>query len=169
MKPSYTTSLIIGAVTGSIMGVVLATYVTATGGIGSLSAEIEGGDVVPTIAPAASAMWITVIIAGLVGGFVLAVATKAIASVIDPEAATSSVTVIGTIGAVVSATVAVVVVPLGVTVLGSITEGLAVIGVADLFIVAAIAGLVAGASVVWLSYVLARRPEHAEDPELLAA
>ena len=151
------------------MGVVLATYVTATGGIGSLTAESVGADVVPTIAPAASAMWITVIIAGLIGGFILAAGTKAIASVIDPEATTASVTVIGTIGAVVGATVAVVVIPLGITVLGSVTDGLAIIGVADLFVLAAITGFVAGASVVWLSYVLARQPEHTEDSELLAA
>jgi hypothetical protein len=169
MKPSYTTSLFIGAIAGLMMGVVFATYATATGGVGSLTAEIVGADVVPTIAPAASAMWITVIIAGLIGGFILAVATKAIASVIEPDAATASVTVIGAVGAVVGATVAVVVVPLGITVLGSITNGLAVIGVADLFVLAAVTGLVAGACVVWLSYVLARKPQEAQDPDLMAA
>jgi hypothetical protein len=132
MKPSYTTALIIGSVAGLIMGVVLATYITATGGVGTLSAEIQGADVVPTIAPAASAMWITVIIAGLIGGFILAAATKGVASVIDPDAATASITVIGTIGAIVGATVAVVVIPLGVTILGSVTDGHAIIGVADL-------------------------------------
>lgn len=169
MKPSYTTSFIVGAVSGLVLAVVLATYVAATGGVPSLTAVLEGSDVVPTIAPAASSMWITVIIAGLIGGFILAAATKAIASVIDPEAATASVTVIGSVGAVVGATVAIVVMPLGVTVLGSITDGAAIIGVADLFILTAIAGLVGGGSVVWLSYVLARQPEPKDDPELLAA
>jgi hypothetical protein len=169
MKPSYTTSIIIGSVVGLVVGVVLATYIGATGGVPSLIAELDGADVVPTIAPAASAMWITVIIAGVVGGFVLAVGTKAIASVIDPEASTSSVTVIGTLGAIVGATVAVVVFPLGVTILGSVTDGLAIIGVTDLIVLAAVTGLVAGGSVVFVSYVLARQPEHAEDPELLAA
>ena len=169
MKPSYTTSLLIGAVAGMIMGVALATYITATGGIPSLTAEIEGAEVVPMIAPAASAMWITVIIAGLIGGFILAAATKAIASVIDPDADTASFTLIAAIGAIVGATVAVVVIPLGITILGSITDGFAVIGVADLIVLAAIAGLVAGGTVVWVSYVLARQPHHAEDPELLAA
>jgi len=169
MKPSYTTSLVIGSVLGLVMGVVLATYIAATGGVPSLIVELEGADVVPTIAPAASAMWITVIIAGLIGGWILAVGTKAIASVIEPEGDTVSVTLIGTIGAVVGATVAVVVMPLGITILGSVTDGLAIIGVADLIILAAITGVVAGGSVVWLSYVLARQPQHVEDTDLLAA
>jgi hypothetical protein len=169
MKPSYTTSLLIGAVVGLVMGVAMATYVTATGGIPALTAELDGAQVVPTIAPAASAMWITVIIAGLIGGLILSVGTKSIASVIEPEAATASLTLIGTIGAVVGAVVAVVIVPLGITILGSVTDGMAIISVADLFVLAAIAGLVAGGSVTWLSYVLARQPAHAEDPELLAA
>ena len=169
MKPSYTTSLVIGSVLGLVMGVVLATYIASTGGVSSLIVELEGADVVPTIAPAASAMWITVIIAGLIGGWILGVGTKAIASVIEPEADTASVTLIGTIGAVVGATVAVVVMPLGITILGSITDGLAIIGVADLIVLSAITGLVAGGSVVWLSYVLARQPQHAEDTDLLAA
>jgi hypothetical protein len=169
MKPSYTTSLLIGAVVGLVMGVAMATYVMATGGIPALTAELDGAYVVPTIAPAASAMWITVIIAGLIGGLILAVGTKSIASVIEPDADTASLTLIGTIGAVVGAVVAVVIVPLGITILGSVTDGLAIIGVADLFVLVAIAGLVAGGSVTWLSYVLARQPQHAEDPELLAA
>lgn len=169
MKPSYTTSLIIGSVAGLVMAVALATYITATGAVPSLTAELDGADIVPTIAPAASAMWITVILAGLIGGFILAAATKAIASVIDPEATTTSVTVIGTIGAIVGATVAIVVIPLGVTVLGSITDGLAIIGVADLFMLVAVTGVVAGGSVAWLSYVLARQTQPAPDPDLLAA
>jgi len=169
MKPSYTTSFVVGAVSGLVLGVVLATYIAATGGIPSLTAVLEGADVVPTIAPAASAMWITTILAGLIGGFILAATTKAIASVIDPDATTASVTVIGSIGAVVGATVAMVVIPLGVTVLGSVTDGAAIIGVADLFVLAAITGLVGGGSVVWFSYVLARQPQPAEDPELLSA
>ena len=169
MKPSYMTSLLIGSVLGMVMGVVLATYITATGGVSSLIVELEGTKVVPTIAPAASAMWITVILAGLIGGWILAVGTKAIASVIEPEAETSSVTLIGTVGAIVGATVAVVIMPLGITILGSVADGLAIIGVADLIILAAVAGLVAGGSVVWLSYVLARQPQHVEDTDLLAA
>lgn len=169
MKPSYLTAFIVGSVTGLVMAVVLVTYVTATGGIPSLSAELDGADVVPTIAPAASAMWITVIVAGLVGGFILAAGTKAVASVIEPEAATASVTVITTVGAVVGATVAMVVMPLGVTILGSINDGTAIIGVADLVLLAAVTGLLAGGSVVWLSYLLARQPQPTADPELLAA
>ena len=89
--------------------------------------------------------------------------------VIDPDADTAPFTVIATIVAIVGATVAVVVIPLGIMILGSITDGLAVIGVADMIVLAAIAGLVAGGTVVWISYVLARQPHHAEDPELLAA
>lgn len=169
MKPSYTVSFFIGAVAGLVMAVALVTYITATGGIPALTVELEGANVVPTIAPAASAMWITVIIAGLIGGFVLAATTKAIAGVIDPGATTASVTLIATIGAIVGATVAVVIMPLGITVLGSVTDGRAIIGVADLIVLSALAGLVAGGSVVWLSYVLARQPQHVEDPELLAA
>ena len=52
--------------------------------------------------------------------------------------------------------------------LGSIAEGRAIVGVADLVLLASLAGLVAGGSVAWFSYVLARPHEPAEDTELLA-
>jgi len=168
MKPSYSTALVVGAVSGLVLGLCLFAFITAYGGIPSLTAVVEGSDVTPTLAAAASATWVMIVLAGLVGGTVIAVATYAVARVLEPDASSAPLIIIGPLGAVIGAVIGMVVFPLGITVMGSISEGNAVIGVADLVILTAITGLVAGGAVAWLSYILARPSAPAEDTELLS-
>ncbi|KAA3641895.1 MAG: hypothetical protein DWP92_00365 [Armatimonadetes bacterium] len=169
MKPNYTAALVIGGVAGLVMALALFTFFAAYGAVPSLTVELDGTDVVPTFSAAASATWMIVILAGIVGGALIATITRVVARVIEPEGKSVSLGVIASVGALIAPTVAMVVFPLGITVMGSVREGSAVIGVADFVVLAAVAGLLAGGSVAWLSYILARPSVPADDPELLAA
>ncbi len=169
MKPNYTAALVIGGVSGLVVALALFTFFAASGAVPSLTVEVDGSDVVPTFSAAASATWMVVILSSIVGGTVIAILTRVVARVIEPGGRSMSLGVIASVGAVVAPLVAMVVFPLGITVLGSISDGHAIIGVADLVILTAIVGLLAGASVAWISYILARPSTPAEDPELLTA
>jgi hypothetical protein len=166
MKPSYFTATAVGAVSGLVISLAIFTYVAATGAIPSLTAEIQGSQVVPTFEPAASATWQLVILSGLIGGTIIAVVTRAVGRVLDPDSRSSLALVIP-VGAFLGAVGAMAIMPLGISVLGSVDAGLVVIGVADFVMLAGLAGLVAGAIVAWITYVLVRPPVHVEDHELL--
>ncbi|MCB1246336.1 MAG: hypothetical protein KDB69_03635 [Acidimicrobiia bacterium] len=167
MKPSYSTSFFVGAVAGAILALSLFTYFAAAGAVRTLQAEVVGSDLVPTFAPSASATWYMVILGGLIGGTIIAIVTYALSRVVDPDGSAGSLWVMVPVGSVVAAIVSMIVFPLGVTVLGSITDGNAVIGVADMVVLVVVAGAVAGGIVAWLSAIIARPTTPAPDDELL--
>jgi hypothetical protein len=169
MKPRYSSALVIGAVSGLVLSLCLVAFITAYGGVPSLIAVVDGSDVVPTLSAAASATWIMVILAGIVGGLILSISTYGVARVLEPEASSAPLAVVAPLGSIIGAVIGMVVFPLGITVVGSISEGSAIIGVSNLVILAGVVGIVAGAIVTWLTYVLARPSTPAVDPELLAA
>ena len=166
MKPSYATSLVVGAVTGIVLAISLTLYVGATGGIPSVDAVVDGTRIVPVFATPASSLWIMVILTSALGGLVAAVTTKAIARVIDPDAKAVSLAIIATLGAVIAPVIGMAVFPIGAIALGSITEGVVTLSVIQIVALALIVGLVAGAFIVWLSYILARPPSVTEDPAI---
>jgi hypothetical protein len=166
MKPSYLTATAVGAVSGVVIALSIFAFVGATGAIPSLTAEVQGSQVVPTFEPSASATWQLVVLSGLVGGMLIAIITRAVGRVLDPDAK-SSLAVVVPLGAFLGAVGSMAVIPLGVSVLGSVDGGLVIIGVADFVLLAALAGLVAGGIVAWLTYVIVRPPAYKEDTELL--
>lgn len=169
MKPSYGTALGIGAAAGLVLSTVLLLFAGATGAVTTMGIVGEGQDIEPAFSTPASALWIVVLLMGGVGGLVLAITTRAIARVIDPDAKSVPSGVIGAIGLVVGAVVAIAVLPVGVTVLGSVSDGTATVTVIQMVLLASIVGVAGGAAVTWLSYIMARPPQHAADEELLAA
>lgn len=168
MKPSYSTALLVGAITGIVLALSLTLYVGATGGVPSVDAVVEGSRVVPVFAPPASSLWIMVILTSAFGGFVAAASTKAITRVIDPDAKAASLAVIAALGVLIAPVVGMAVFPLGAVVLGSISEGVVTLSVIQLVTLAVIVGFTAGGFVVWLSYILARPPKVKEDPSIHA-
>lgn len=169
MKPSYGTALGIGAALGLVVSMAALLFVGATGAVSSMDVIGEGAGIEPAFAVPASALWIVVLITGAIGGLVLAMATRAIARVIDPDADSASPILIGPIGVIVGAVVAISVFPLGVSILGSLTDGVATITVLQMTLLTAIVGIAGGGAIVWLSYIMARPPESADDPELMTA
>ena len=168
MKPSYTTAAVVGAVTGLVIALSIFTFVAASGAVSSLTAEQHGSQLVPTFTPAASATWQLVVLSGLVGGTLVSIITRAVGRVLDPDTG-SSLLVVVPIGAFLGAVGSMIVMPLGVSVFGSIDGGRLFISVADFVLLAATAGLVAGGIVAWITYVIVRPPAYKEDTELLAA
>jgi hypothetical protein len=166
MKPSYGTALVVGAVTGVVLAVSLTLYVGATGGVPSVDAVVDGTRIVPVFAPPASSLWIMVILTSALGGFVAAVTTTAIARVIDPDAKAASLVIIGTLGVIVAPVIGMAVFPIGAIVLGAISEGIVTLSVIQVVALALIVGFVAGAFIVWLSYILARPPMVKEDTSI---
>jgi hypothetical protein len=166
MKPSYSTALLVGAVTGIVLAIALTLYVGATGGIPSVDAVVEGSRVVPVFAVPASSLWIMVILASALGGLVAATTTKAVTRVIAPDANATSLAVIATLGVVIAPVVGMAVFPLGAIVLGSISEGIVTLSVIQVISLSLVIGFVAGGFVVWLSYILARPPAVTEDPSI---
>lgn len=169
MKPSYFTATVIGAVSGLLIALAVFTYLAAAGAVRTLTTEIVGSDVVPTFSASASATWLAVIVGGVLGGVIIAVATHAVARVVDPESSSGSLILLVPLGAVVAGIVAMIVFPLGITVLGSISDGNAIVGVGDMVILVLLAGAIAGGAVAFVSYVIVRPPAPVEDTELLAA
>ncbi len=158
MKPSYITALVVGALTGIVLALSLMLFVGGTGGVPSVDAIIEGTRVVPVFATPASALWIIVILTCALGGLVVSTATKAVSRALDPDAASASLAVIAPLGMVVAPVIGMAVFPLGAVILGSIEEGTVTVGVVEMVALAGVTGLVAGAFIVWLSYILARPP-----------
>jgi hypothetical protein len=107
-----------------------------------------------------------VILASALGGFVAAATTKAIATVIDPDAESASLAIIGTLGVIIAPVIGMAVFPIGAIALGSITDGIVTLSVIQIVALALIVGFVAGGFVVWLSYILARPPLVKEDTSI---
>jgi hypothetical protein len=166
VKPSYSTALLVGAVTGLVIALSLTLYVGATGGIPSVNAIADGTRIVPVFAPPASSLWIMVILTSAFGGFVAATATKAISRVIDPDAQSASLWIIASLAVVIAPVVGMAVFPLGAITLGTIEEGTVTLSVVQMISLALITGLVAGGFIVWLSYILARPPAVEEDTSI---
>jgi len=166
MKPSYSSAFGVGAIVGLVFGAVAMLFVGATGGLPKLG--IEGEAVTTVFAVPASALWIVTILVAAIAGVILAVVTRAIARAIDPEAASITLWIIAPVGAIVGGVVAFAVFPLGVSLLGSLADGVATVSVADMVALALITGVSGGSIIVWSSYVMARPPQPVEDPELLA-
>jgi hypothetical protein len=169
MKPSYSTSFLVGAVAGLVVAVSILLFVGSLGGVSFLNPSIETGSVDPVFSIPASALWIMTLIASFAGGAVVSGVTFGIARVIDPDATPVSSVIVILTGATVGATVAIVVMLLGAGILGTVADGVATVTVVQMVIFTAVIGLSGGATVAWLSYVLARPPVYETDPDLLAA
>ena len=168
MRPSYSSAFGIGALVGVVLALATLLFVAATGAVSKMTVVGDVPSIEPAFAVPASAFWIVAIIAGTVAGLILAIATRAIAQVIDPESDGAPGWAIAGLGAVVGAAVAFAVFPLGISLLGSVQDGVATVTVMQLLGLTVLAGVAGGAAITWQSYILARPPVAEEDPELLA-
>jgi hypothetical protein len=162
-------SFLIGAVTGLVVSIAILLFVGSLGGISYLNPSIDTGSVDPVFSVPASALWMMTTLAGFAGGAVLSAITFGVARVLDPDSTPVSSVVVVLTGATVGATVAIAVMLLGAGILGTVADGFATVTVAQMIIFTATIGLSAGATVVWISYVLARPPRYEKDPDLLPA
>jgi hypothetical protein len=167
MKPSYGSALGLGAVVGLVLSMAAMLFVGATGGVPKLDVVGTGSRVDPSFAVPASALWIVAILAAAGCGIVLAIGTRGIARIIDPDSRGVPVAVNAAVGAVVAGILTFAIFPLGVSLLGSLQDGVATVSVVEMALMTATLGVVGGAIIVWLSYLMSRPPQPTEDPELL--
>ena len=168
MKPSYSMSFLVGALGGLVVAIAILLFVASLGGVSYLNPSIDTGSVDPVFSIPASALWTMTLIAGFAGGTVLSAITFGIARVLDPDATPISSVVVVLVGATVGAIVALAVMLLGAGILGTVADGMATVTVVQMVIFTAVIGLAGGATVTWLSYILARPPVYETDPDLLA-
>lgn len=169
MKPSYNTSFVLGAVTGLVVAIAILLFVASLGGVAFLNPSIDTGSVDPVFSIPASSLWSMTLLAGFAGGALLSAVTFGVARVIDPEATPLSYVFVVVVGATVGAVVAISVMLLGAGVLGTVADGVATVTVVQMVVFTAVIGIAGGATVTWLSYILARPPVYESDPDLLAA
>ncbi len=169
MKPSYGSAISLGAIVGIVIALSAMLFVAATGGVAKLTVIGDGTSIEPAFAVPASAFFMVATLVGGVCGLVLAVGTRAISAVIDPETSGAPMWLIGVLGFVVGAVVSAAVFPLGVTLLGTVQDGLATASVVDMVLLTIVAGLAGGAVICWQSYIMARPPQPEPDTELLAS
>lgn len=169
MKPSYSSAFWYGAITGVVLAAAATLFAGATGGVPKLGVAGDVGSLDPVFSVPASALWIVVILSSSIVGLLLAVVTRAIAQIIDPEADAVSMWVIAPLGAVVGGVVAFAVFPLGVSAFGTLQDGVATVSIAEMLVLSATVGVAGGGVITWQSYVMARPPRTVEDPELLPA
>ena len=168
MKPSYSTSFLVGAVAGLVVALAILLFVASLGGVSYLNPSIETGSVDPVFSIPASALWMMTLVAGFGGGAVLSASTFGVARVLDPDATPISYVIVVLVGATVGAIVAFAVMLLGAGILGTVADGIATVTVVQMVVFTAVIGLTGGATVTWLSYLLARPPVYETDPDLLA-
>lgn len=169
MKPSYSASFLVGAVAGLVIAIAILLFVASLGGVSYLNPSIETGSVDPVFSIPASALWTMTLVSGFAGGALLAAITFGVARVIDPDATPISYVIVILVGATVGASVAIAVMLLGAGILGTVADGMATVTVVQMVNFTAVIGLAGGATVAWLSYLLARPPVYQTDPDLLAA
>jgi hypothetical protein len=169
MKPSYSTSFLVGAVAGLVVAIAILLFVASLGGVSYLNPSFDTGSADPVFSIPASTLWMMTLIAGFGGGAVLSAVTFGVARVIDPDATPISSVIVVLVGATVGATVAFAVMLLGAGILGTVADGVATVTVVQMVVFTAVIGLAGGATVTWLAYLLARPPAYDTDPDLLAA
>jgi hypothetical protein len=169
MKPSYNTSFVLGAVSGLVVSIAILLFVASLGGVSYLNPSIDTGSVDPVFSIPASALWSMTLLAGFAGGALLSAVTFGVARVIDPEATPLSYVIVVLVGATVGAVVAISVMLLGAGILGTVADGIVTVTVVQMVVFTAVIGIAGGATVTWLSYILARPPVYESDPDLLAA
>lgn len=169
MKPSYTSAFAVGAVVGLVLAAAGTLFAGAAGGVPKLGVTGEGSVLDPVFSVPASALWWVVILLSAALGLILAMATRAIARVIDPDAASVSLWVIAPLGAIVGGVVAFAVFPLGVSGFGTLQDGVATVSIAEMMLLSGIVGVASGAVITWQSYIMTRPPTTEDDPELLPA
>ena len=139
----------VGSVAGfsvavALLGVVVGATSITTVSIGSAAT----GNVLPELSATGSLIGLLVFFAGAIGGLLVSAATYAVGRAQDPDTPRFSFPVVAPIGILLPAAVSFAVVSLGLSAFGTSLNGVVAVPVTEFVVVAAIAGLIAGAVTV---------------------
>jgi len=147
---------------GSIAGlaVSMALFAGLAGSLALASVSIgtaSTGRPTPELTATASLLGLVVFLAGALGGLAISAATYGIGRIQDPDTPRFSFPVIAPIGILLPASLSFAVVSLGATLFGSSAEGMVTVPIATFVVIAALAGLIAGAVTAPIVDALARQ------------
>ena len=128
----------------ALLAVVVGATSITTVSIGSAAT----GSVLPELSATGSLIGLLVFLAGAIGGLLVSAMTYAVGRAQDPDTPRFSFPVVAPVGILLPAAVSFAVVSLGLSAFGTSLNGIVAVPVAELVVVAAIAGLIAGAVTV---------------------
>ena len=138
-----------GSVAGFSVAIALLVVIVGATSITTVSIGAAAtGSVLPELSATGSLIGLLVFLAGAVGGLLVSAATYAVGRAQDPDTPRFSFPVVAPIGILLPATVAFAVVSLGLSAFGTSLNGVVAVPVTEFVVVAAIAGLIAGAVTV---------------------
>ncbi|MGB9358699.1 MAG: hypothetical protein WCC01_09095 [Acidimicrobiia bacterium] len=139
----------VGSVAGFSIAIALLAVVVGATSITRVSiGSAATGSALPELSATGSIIGLLVFLAGAIGGLLVSAATYAVGRAQDPDTPRFSFPVVAPVGVLLPAAVSFAVVSLGLSAFGTSLNGLVAVPVTEFVVVAAIAGLVAGAVTV---------------------
>ena len=139
----------VGSVAGTAVAMALFAVIVGATSLTTVSIGNRAtGESLPELTATGSLIGLLVFLAGAVGGLLVSASTYAVGRAQDPDTPRFSFPVIAPIGILLPATLAFAVVSLGLSLFGTSLEGIVAVPITAFVVVAATAGLVAGAVTV---------------------
>lgn len=139
----------VGSVAGFSIAIALLAVVVGATSITRVSiGSAATGSALPELSATGSIIGLLVFLAGAIGGLLVSAATYAVGRAQDPDTPRFSFPVVAPVGVLLPAAVSFAVVSLGLSAFGTSLNGLVAVPVTEFVVVAAIAGVVAGAVTV---------------------
>ena len=139
----------VGSVAGFTVAVAIFAVIVGATSITTVSiGSAATGSVLPELSATGSLIGLVVFLAGALGGLLVSAATYAVGRAQDPDTPRFSFPVVAPLGILLSATVSFAVVSLGLSAFGTSLNGIVAVPITEFVVVAAFAGLIAGAVTV---------------------
>ena len=143
------TPYFVGSVAGFTVAVAIFAVVVGATSITTVSiGSAATGNALPELSATGSLIGLVVFLAGALGGLLVSAATYAVGRAQDPDTPRFSFPVVAPLGVLLSATVSFAVVSLGLSAFGTSLNGIVAVPITEFVVVAAFAGLIAGAVTV---------------------
>ena len=143
------TPYFVGSVAGFTVAVAIFAVVVGATSITTVSiGSAATGNALPELSATGSLIGLVVFLAGALGGLLVSAATYAVGRAQDPDTPRFSCPVVAPLGVLLSATVSFAVVSLGLSAFGTSLNGIVAVPITEFVVVAAFAGLIAGAVTV---------------------
>ena len=146
-----------GSAAGLAVSIALFAALTGTVALASISIDAASVDrLTPVLTATASLVGLVVFLSGAIGGLAISAVAYSIGRAQDPDVPRFSFPVVAPVGILLPAALSFAVMSLGTRIFGSSADGMVTVPVATFVVLAAIAGLIAGAITVPIVNTLAR-------------
>jgi hypothetical protein len=152
------TPYFVGSISGFSVAVAILAVVVGATSITTVSiGSAATGSVLPELSATGSLIGLLVFVAGAIGGLLVSAVTYAVGKAQDPDTPRFSFPVVAPVGILLPGAVSFAVVSLGLSAFGTSLNGVVAVPITEFVVVAAFAGLIAGAVTVPIVDGLARQ------------